>query len=100
MSCDNLCTAAKCQELENRIGALQQALELLEASFEAHTNQDIPEAHDYQPQVKVSLATNSSDNSLKVFVKVDEVRLAMTKQLLYQNKSSMLIYIFQLFSLV
>lgn len=49
MSCADLCTAAKCRELEARIGALEQALELLEASFEAHTNQDIPEAHDYQP---------------------------------------------------
>ena len=45
MSCSDLCTAAKCQELENRIGALEQALELLEAAFEAHTQQDIPEAH-------------------------------------------------------
>ena len=49
MSCDNLCTAAKCEELENRISALEQALELIQASFEAHTQQDIPEAHNYNP---------------------------------------------------
>jgi hypothetical protein len=69
MSCDNLCTAAKCQELEDRINALEQALALLEASFVAHTNQDIPEAHDYEePDVNVSLAV--AGNDLKVFVKV------------------------------
>jgi hypothetical protein len=40
--------------------------------FEAHVNQDIPEAHNYQPQVDVALAVNSGDNTLKVFVKVDD----------------------------
>ncbi|MDJ0593348.1 MAG: hypothetical protein QNJ72_25740 [Pleurocapsa sp. MO_226.B13] len=49
MACSDLCTAAKCQELEERIGALEQALELLEAAFEAHLTQAIPEAHDYTP---------------------------------------------------
>ena len=70
MSCDNLCTAAKCEELENRLNALEIALELLQASFEAHTNQDIPEAHNYEePEVTVSLAA-SEDRDLKVFVAV------------------------------
>ncbi|MEY2833395.1 MAG: hypothetical protein RLZZ574_2654 [Cyanobacteriota bacterium] len=49
MSCDNLCTAAKCEELENRISALEQTLELIQAAFEAHTQQDIPQAHNYNP---------------------------------------------------
>lgn len=53
MSCDNLCTAAQCQELERRISSLEQALELLEASFEAHTLQDIPQAHNYTPKVNI-----------------------------------------------
>jgi flagellar hook-basal body complex protein FliE len=72
MSCDNLCTAAKCEELENRISALEQALELLEASFEAHTNQDIPEAHNYEPLVDVTAGL--VNNFLTIGVAVDNVR--------------------------
>ena len=49
MTCPDLCTAAKCAELEARISALEQALELFEAAFEAHLSQDIPEAHYYAP---------------------------------------------------
>lgn len=70
MSCPDLCTAAKCQELEARIGALEQALELIEAAFEAHVNQQIPEAHQYFPYVKVDL--DYSNETLSVFVAVDD----------------------------
>ena len=70
MTCPDLCTAAKCEELERRIGALEQALELLEASFEAHTNQDIPEAHNYEP--KVNVEADISDGTLIVDVSVDD----------------------------
>jgi predicted ATP-grasp superfamily ATP-dependent carboligase len=69
MACSDLCTAAKCEELEERIGRLEQALDLLQASFNAHISEAIPEAHDYQePDVTVSLAVGG--NTLKVFVKV------------------------------
>ena len=51
MTCPDLCTAAKCEELENRISALEQTIELLVASFEAHVSQDIPEAHNYVPEI-------------------------------------------------
>lgn len=69
MSCDNLCTAAKCQELEARLGRLELIVDLLEASFETHVSQPIPTAHDYEePEVSVSLAVGGND--LKVFVKV------------------------------
>lgn len=54
MACPALCTAEKCAELEARIGALEQALELLEAAFEAHTQQPIPTAHNYQPNITVN----------------------------------------------
>ena len=62
-------TAAKCEELEARISALEQALELLEAAFEAHVSQNIPTAHDYIPDPSVSLFFN--DGILEVFVSVD-----------------------------
>jgi hypothetical protein len=87
--CGDLCTAQQCRileqkidqlwvyihGLEDRLGALEQAHELLEAAFEGHIQQDIPQAHNYQPQVDVALAItglNSGENSLKVFVKVDD----------------------------
>ncbi len=63
MTCPDLCTAAKCQELEERIGRLEQNLELLEAAFEAHTDLNIPEAHDYiEPDnhVESNLAISAS----------------------------------------
>ena len=53
MTCPDLCTATKCAELESRIGVLEQNLELLKASFEAHTNQAIPEAHDYNSNLRI-----------------------------------------------
>ena len=71
MSCPDLCTAAKCAELEARIGALEQALELLEASFESHVAQDIPTAHDYTPNVIVTI--NEQNNYIFVDVEVDGV---------------------------
>ena len=65
--CPDLCTAAKCAELENLIGVLQQQLNLLEAAFEAHTQQNIPEAHDYfapesdsEQQVESNLSISAS----------------------------------------
>ena len=78
MTCPDLCTAAKCAELEQRIGALEQALELLEAAFEAHTKQDIPEAHNYiseppppsDPQVTVGVF-ELGNNQFGVSVTVD-----------------------------
>ena len=69
MACPDLCTAAKCEELERRIEALEQALELLEASFEAHTQQDIPEAHKYKPAWDVEV--NVLRNEIFVGVTID-----------------------------
>ena len=69
MTCPDLCTAAKCEELEARISALEQALELVEAAFEAHVSQDIPEAHNYIPDPSVGLFFN--EGILQVFVGVD-----------------------------
>ena len=72
MSCDNLCTAAKCEELENRISALEQALELLEASFEAHTNQEIPTAHNYNSNIKIDGSYQSNTLTLTVADKTSQ----------------------------
>lgn len=69
--CQTLCTAAKCAELESRIGSLEQALALLEASFEAHTNQNIPDAHGIDGNVDVNL--NLSGNQLSVGVDVQPI---------------------------
>jgi hypothetical protein len=70
-NCPDICTAEKCRELEERIEKLESDLELLKAAFEAHTEQDIPEAHPYEPEVDVALAVNSAEQTLKVFVSVD-----------------------------
>lgn len=59
-NCPDICTAEKCRELEERIEKLESDLELLKAAFEAHTEQEIPEAHLYEPEVDVSLAVNST----------------------------------------
>ncbi len=102
-NCPDFCSAAKCRELENRIGILEQDLAFLRASFNSHVQQEIPTAHDYDSNIRidgsyqsniltltvadktsqdtatisipdsnvtVSLATNSNDNTLKVFVAV------------------------------
>ena len=47
-NCGDLCTAAKCEELERRIEALEQALE-------EHKQQNIPEAHQFKPAWSVEV---------------------------------------------
>lgn len=90
--CGDLCSAAKCRELEiriiqleslfdiamrqiskleNQIFGIKSDLSLLDAAFQTHTNQTIPEAHNYSPTVKVGLAVDSGGNTIKVFVSVD-----------------------------
>jgi hypothetical protein len=59
MSCDNLCTAAKCAELEARINAL-------EADLAAHKAQDIPQAHKYQSNLKIDGSFESQNLTITV----------------------------------
>jgi uncharacterized coiled-coil protein SlyX len=101
-NCEQFCTKQECGELslrlsiaeakisdlsnlisklQQQIDALQQHIEILEASFEAHTNQDIPQAHNYDLTVDVSLAVDSSSNTLKVFVKVNDANDSETVNL-------------------
>lgn len=68
-NCANLCTAEKCQELERRIGVLESTLALLEASFESHISQDIPQAHDFRPSWKVDV--DHRENTLFVTVTME-----------------------------
>ena len=68
-NCTNLCTKAECQALEARISALEQALELLESSFEAHTKQHIPEAHYYLPNVYIG--ASYLNKQLTIGIRVD-----------------------------
>lgn len=64
-NCSDLCTAAKCEELENRIELLEQDLALLLAAFNAHVEQAIPEAHQYtsDPHVESNLSLSASFQS-------------------------------------
>ncbi len=81
MSCPDLCTAEKCRELERRIAALETALELLEASFEAHTQQDIPIAHDYNnPHVESNLRLSASWQSEVLTISVADGESSDTTQ--------------------
>ena len=52
-NCVQFCTKAECAELEARISALEIALELLNASFNAHTSQEIPTAHNYNSNLRI-----------------------------------------------
>lgn len=79
MTCSDLCTAAKCEELENRMGALEQALELLEASFEAHTQQDIPEAHGFNFEVPEPEPTDDSSVNVTITGRGDNTFLVTVK---------------------
>lgn len=67
-SCPDLCSVQTCEELAARIGALEQHIALLEASFEAHTLATIPEAHQYTPQVTVNVAIGKGDLIVDVTV--------------------------------
>lgn len=46
-SCENLCTAAKCAELETRIDELESKLITLESEVIAHVNFSLTRAHDF-----------------------------------------------------
>jgi len=48
-NCQDLCTAVKCQELEERIASLESIVGFLQATLVSHLSQDIPLAHDYDP---------------------------------------------------
>ena len=69
MSCGDLCSAAKCAELENRIEFLEEALSFLQNAFDVHRNESIPQAHTYQPTVTTVVLLD--ENILKVDVDID-----------------------------
>ncbi|MBE9171400.1 hypothetical protein IQ238_29210, partial [Pleurocapsales cyanobacterium LEGE 06147] len=64
--CENLCTAAKCQELENRINDLEGELRTLKERFESHLNQDIPIAHNYNSNLRVEAFLNSKELGISI----------------------------------
>ena len=81
-TCEQFCTKAKCEQLEAEINLLKKEIAFLKqelnkkldkTDFQKHLNDEIPQAHKYNPQVKVDvgLAWNSQQQSLKVFVRVD-----------------------------
>ena len=77
MTCPDLCTAEKCRELEARIGELEQAYSLIKASFEAHTQQPIPIAHDYDGgagdlSLRPSVGVYFDDGILEIFVGIGD----------------------------
>ena len=72
MACPDICTAEKCRELEGRLSALEQSFELLKASFDSHINQNIPEAHNYSPDLKVE--TTLSSGVLTTSVDIDSIK--------------------------
>ena len=61
-TCNDFCTANKCWELEQKIAELQFQLDGLRLLVNDHISQDIPTAHDYNPQ-KSNLALNGSYES-------------------------------------
>jgi hypothetical protein len=57
--CENLCTAAKCEELEARI-------EQLEAALQAHLTQAIPDAHDYNSNLKIEAFLSGKELGISI----------------------------------
>jgi hypothetical protein len=71
MSCDNLCTAAKCAELEARINDLQAQLTNLKQLVDNHLAADIPQAHNYEPTVKLDVNYSNATHDLNIRIQVD-----------------------------
>ena len=90
MVCTDFCTAAKCAELEARIGALEQALSLLEASFNAHTTADIPTAHTYTPDF--ALGAGLTGNDLTIQLRIENLISSVTIPLPTADVSAVELY--------
>lgn len=95
-NCGDLCTAAKCAELESRIAKLEVDLDTLKAAFEAHDAQPIPIAHEYDPLPYVKFYIDYNDQRVELEVKayVDvEINLHEQKPIpkahVYEYKSNL-----------
>ncbi|WP_036488033.1 hypothetical protein [Myxosarcina sp. GI1] len=63
-NCENLCTAAKCAELERRINEL-------ESLINNHLSLAVPQAHQFNSSVNVN--ADLSDRSLRIQVEVEDI---------------------------
>jgi hypothetical protein len=72
MSCDNLCTAAKCAQLEALIEDLQAQINNLKQKLEIHLDADIPQAHDYKPTVKLDVNYSNETHDLNIRIQIDD----------------------------
>ncbi len=70
--CSNLCTAEKCQELEQRINQLEADLFALEALLNEHTSKSIPDAHSFDSNVNVSLDL-SGNSTINLTVDIEGI---------------------------
>ncbi len=70
--CSNLCTAEKCQELEQRINQLEADLLALEALLNEHTSKSIPDAHSFDSNVNVSLDL-SGNSTINLTVDIEGI---------------------------
>ncbi len=72
MTCGDLCSAQKCQELEQRIQNLEGQLESLINEFNTHLTNNIPTAHSYIPKLEVE--TTLSSGVLTTSVDIDDIK--------------------------
>ncbi|MEL6494097.1 MAG: hypothetical protein AAFQ41_03110 [Cyanobacteria bacterium J06623_7] len=70
-SCGDLCTAAKCAELEARIDGLQQLLHELTVHLQDHINLPVPYSHQYLPNFDVDTALRG--NELTTTVRIENI---------------------------
>lgn len=77
MTCTDLCTAAKCQELEQRIVDLESkyttlldAILTLKTNFEFHEQNNIYDAHNYQPTIEFDVS--EYEGTLYFYLDIDE----------------------------
>ena len=93
-NCQDLCTAAKCQELEEKIEQLELDLALLRVRFDAHLLQPIPTAHDYdEPELLVGFDITPVGNGNYIFTST--VNGESDNDLLTINPPSVLLDIFE-----
>ena len=69
MTCENLCTAATCAELERRIEELEENYRTLLDAFLTHKDGDVYQGHNYQPNIDIFL--DFYNNQLTVQINLD-----------------------------
>lgn len=72
MTCTDFCTAETCRNLQKQIDTLREEILFLRQDLNFHKTEDIPRAHNYQPQITVN--PTLTKNQLTIEVALDRNR--------------------------